>query len=158
LVNCTNATYSGTNNAATNNASGIFTVVGAGAHYLPSDSRFRSLGNTNVAILGELRRRTTTAPFVMVSNIISWNTNFIPVVPRSAGAPDLGWHAPVIDLAVNALIISNATQTVEAGTAIATFGNDGIRVHDGGGIVCRGSPTNMIHLCRFYAAQALSTN
>jgi hypothetical protein len=50
-------------------ATGVFTGVGKGEHYLPLTSPYRDYGVTNVQLLAELRALTTEAPSVLGADI-----------------------------------------------------------------------------------------
>lgn len=156
LVAVTNlGTFSGSHNATNSSDAGVFETIGGGRYYL-SGNTYRDIGTTNVAILSDIRQRTTYAPTVL-TNQITTSTNLSPIVARDDGHPDCGWHYFSVDFAVS-LIVSNATLKIDRGTSIATFGEYGIRVHDTAQLITEGWPLEPVNLSRNYALQEQSTN
>jgi hypothetical protein len=159
LVNVVNTnSFGGLSNEVTS-ASNVFQVLGAGAHYLATNTyRHRGTTNVNLGLLTDLRQRTTHAPRLLTNTVTS-NTWLTPVTPRSTDAPDLDWLYPAVDYAASVFTLSNsATVNVTFGTVIASFGSCGLWILDGSQLVCEGTPRQCIHFVPFYAVQELSTN
>ena len=122
-----------TNYTATVTASsGIFQPVGAGYCYLATNSIYHNAGTTNInaGILADIATKTTYPPIVYSNVIISANTTFSPQAWRDTGAmPDLGYHYDPLDYVFAGLWPTNATVTINPGTAIGiaeTGGYQGI--------------------------------
>lgn len=151
-----------TASVVTNSSSpSVFSIVGAGAHYLLPGSPYRDVGTTNLSstLLADLKQRTTWPPMMFESNSqITVSTTLYPVAQPDTDIPDLGFHYPRADYGVDYLQISNATVTVPSGTVIATFGQEGIIVRDNASLICSGTPFAPVHFTRFSAIQELSTN
>jgi len=143
-------------NAVYTASGGVFQSVGAGSHYLANNT-YRNLGTTNVAILSELRQRTTYPPIVL-SNTISVNTTLQPQAQRDADLPDIGYHYDAVDWALNTLAVTNATLTLTNGVAVATFGDIGLWLRERSRLVSEGTALARNHISRYNTVQEQSTN
>ena len=133
---------------------GVFRAVGAGHHYLLESSPYRNAGSVSInsGLLAQLKKKTTSAPQVL-SGTITVDTVLSPVVERDQDLPDLGYHYDPIDYAINLLTISNATLTVTNGVRLATFGDHGFWVREGGHLVSEGTPVEPNRVFRHYSTQ-----
>ena len=124
------------------NALGIFQAVGAGNYYLAAGSTNRGAGTTNINadLLAALQKKTTYPPLVLSNVTASVSTNLTPQAQRGGGTPDLGYYYDPIDYLTCWFTVSNATLTVDSGTAIACYRDTGIWIADGSSIVSRGTP------------------
>lgn len=165
LVNVTNngAWFgSGTGNQAVSGA-GIFTSVGAGAHYLPTLSPYRGVGTTNInAALAKVLDVSTVDPPIILTNRYTNAVVFAPHVQRGRAATESGyasgyWYPP-IDFCISGVVVSNATALLTNGVVIATFGDVGMAAHDSAAIVSGGTPLKRNHICRYNTVQEQGTN
>jgi len=158
LANVTNSSsYSGSGNS-TQTGSSIFQTVGEGAHYLASGSTLRNAGTTtiNSTLASELKRKTTYPPIVMANQWVTMNTTLSPQAQRDTDTPDIGYHYDPLDYAIGTALLSNATLTVNAGTAVGIFStnqNYGIGFYSGGNLFSEGSPTNLNRFVAFNTVQ-----
>jgi hypothetical protein len=165
LIGVTNlVSYTGTGVATNLSDVGIFQTVGAGAHYLATNSPYRDAGTTNISPLlqADLRKRTTYPP-TLIGGSITADTTLNVTAMRDTDLPDLGYHYDPLDYAANRLWISNATLTVTEGVAIAgyaTNSNEYLAVlAENGSLICEGSASRPNHLVAFYNVQeAANTN
>lgn len=135
----------------------VFRTVGAGGFYLAGD-QWRNAGTTNIdpAFAAELKRSTTYAPIVL-TGLITAPSRLDPQAGLDRDLPDLGYHYPPIDYAVGSLTITNTGKlTLGAGVAVASFGNHGLRVENGGLILAEGTPLAPVRLFRYNVAQEQS--
>jgi hypothetical protein len=107
-------------------SSGIYQTVGAGSYYLAEGSTNRGWGTTNIplSVLEDLQTLTTWPPTTNYINVtIATNLTLSPQAPRDTNGStvDLGWHYCPLDHAVD-IFATNATLTVQPGTALATLG------------------------------------
>jgi RHS repeat-associated protein len=155
LVAVTNSSISGLSNAVLSSDAGVFQTVGAGGHYLGHESPYRDAGATNISpgMKADLSRLTTRPPQVL-TNVITTNTVFAPMVDRDTDRPDLGYHYPVVDFAMNSVVITNqASVTIEPGVAIAAFGEAAFCLEDCAELICEGDALNRIQFTRFNSVQ-----
>jgi hypothetical protein len=170
LTNClfvvTNAgAYTGANNAS-NTSSSVFSVVGAGAHYL-ADATYPGLGTTNLNtnLLAEIRSRTTQPPLTITNGFLAADTT---LNPRSAlrytnnAFPDLGFHYPILDHVLGLVAMTNVQLSINPGAAvglaIAEPGNYALMLADGAKLLVEGSPTNLARLIRPHLVQEQANN
>ena len=120
-----NVRWTGTGVETNLNDAGIFQTVGAGAHYLADPSPYRDAGTTNIqaALRADLRQRTTYPPLVIAPSGYYYGVSqtWFPRAARDTDAPDLGYHYDPLDYAISAIYLTNATITVQPGTAIGVF-------------------------------------
>jgi len=150
-----NVAWSGSNVETNLDDAQVFTTVGAGAHYLAAQSPYHAAGTTNVALLADLKNRTTCAPIVLTSDITN-DTLLSAQAGRSYGSPDLGYHYDPLDFIVSQIAVSNASLTLQMGTAMGVYGaagNYGLVLLDGARIVSEGSPTNLNRIVRYNLVQ-----
>lgn len=159
-------TYSGANNASNTTSSSVFTVVGAGAHYL-SGTAYRGLGTTNInaSLLSEIRARTTQPPLLSTNGSIVADTVLNPRATLRYGAgasPDIGFHYPILDHVLGSISMTNAQLTVAAGTVvgltISAPGNYALLLAGGARLVAEGSPTNLVRMPRCHLVQEQANN
>ena len=85
LVAVTNAgTFASNSVSIVSTTNGIFQIVGAGAHYLATNSPYRNAGTANInpTLLSALQKMTTYPPVVYSNITISVATNFSPQAQR----------------------------------------------------------------------------
>ncbi len=120
-----NVLWTGTGVETNLSGAGIFQTVGAGAHYLADPSPYRDAGTTNIqaALRADLRQRTTYPPLVIAPAGYYYGVSqtWFPRAARDTDLPDLGYHYDPLDYAISAIYLTNATITVEPGTAIGVF-------------------------------------
>src|SRR5439155_43079 len=126
LVAVTNtASYSGANNASNTTPANVFQTVGAGAHYLFTNSSYLNLGTTNInpGLLSALKLRTVLAPVLVASNQIIGNTTMVLSVNalRDTNSPDLGFHYEPLDFLIGQGYFTNSTIILTNGATIGTF-------------------------------------
>ena len=158
LVAVTNTgTFISNSVSITNNSAGVFLVVGAGAHYLATNSLYRNIGTTNInpVLLGALHKMTTYPPVIYSNISIAVATNFTPQAQRDTDTPDLGYHYDPIDYIADSLTITNAPLTVTNGAVIANYNRNGIQLQTGSSIVSMGSPLAPNRFIRYQAVQEL---
>ena len=137
-------------------SAGVFASVGEGDHYLAAGSPYRNVGTDQIdsALLGDLAELTTYAPLVYESEILTSATEWWPVVERDTANPDLGYHYPALDYAVNNLQAKNGgTLTIRPGTAVGVFGYLGLVAEDYGTLDLEGTATKRITLAHYVAVQ-----
>jgi hypothetical protein len=127
------------------NDAGVFQTVGAGSHYLATNT-YRGLGTTNVLsaeLLAELRQKTTWPPLVMSNVVISNNTTLGPYAYRDTNIStlDLGYHYDPLDYIMDACTVTNATLSFTNGVGIGYFSDAvGALFLDGSALVSVGTP------------------
>ncbi len=141
----------------TNDDGGIFQTVGAGAHYLATNSLYRGAGTTNVdpTLLADIRTKTTYPPMVYSNVTITSNVTLGLQAPRDTNAtPALGYHYDPIDYITETYGVTNATLTIASGTVIACYNdNAGIWLQDGSSIVSVGTPLTPNRFVWYLAVQ-----
>ncbi len=160
LVLVTNAgSYTGLSNRTITAASGVFTSVGAGYHYLAAGSTNRNAGTTNInaALLANLKKLTTYPPLVCSNLTFSTATNFNPQLgirdTSTNDLPDIGYHYDPLDYLINNLSLTS-TLTLTNGVAVAVHGNYGINLSASTGkVVSHGTPNNLNVLTRYQTVQ-----
>jgi hypothetical protein len=166
LVNVTNlGTVSLTTNYTVTTTNNVFQTVGAGAHYLATNSIYRDAGTTNIpaALAARLRKTTTYPPLVIapVGGYYGVSQTLSPRCGWDTDAPDLGYHYNPIDYALSFVYLTNATITVEPGTAIAFFNptnisSYGIALGEGGRLLCQGNANAKINLTQYATVQEMA--
>ncbi len=165
LVNVTNlGSVSLTTNFTVTTTSNIFQTVGAGAHYLADPSPYRDAGTTNLpATLAARLRKTTTYPPLIIAPVGGYYGVSQTLTPRSGldtDTPDLGYHYNPIDYAFSFIYLTNATITVEPGTAIAVFNTTnsstyGLAMGQGGRFLAAGRADNKINVTHYATVQEM---
>ncbi len=147
----------------TDSGASVFTVIGAGAHYLPASSSHRGAGTTNInpTLAASLKTLTVDAP-VIVTNRYTNSVTFLPQAQRGKAAGEIGysvgyWYPPV-DYCFGGVVVTNATALLTNGVAVAGFGEIGVRVENGGALASEGTPFNRNHILRYSAVQEQSAN
>ncbi len=127
-----------------------------GGYYLREDSPFAGAGITNLAagLIGDLARRTTTPPEIMVADDHDDSFTLQQEPIREGMPPDLGYHYAAVDYVIDAVTVNNCTLSIDQGTvlaltsALSTAPNYipfwGIRVNPGGRLRVNGVPTNHV--------------
>ncbi len=114
--------------AKLSSASGIYKIVGAGGHYLATNSPYHNAGTAGISpsMLTNLTQRTTYPPIVYTNVAFRAATNLAPRAVRdSTGTPDYGYHYDPLDYAFSGSdLYSN--MTIAAGTAIAYVEGSGV--------------------------------
>lgn len=155
LVLVTNATsFTSVNNRTNGAASGVFTNVGSGFHYLVAGSTNRNVGTTNInaALLAQLKALTTYPPLVYSNVTIAAATNWTIQAHRDTSTndlPDVGYHYEPLDYCVSG-VNASSTLTLTNGVAVGIFGPYGFQ---GGTVVSVGTPTNYNHIALYSAVQ-----
>ena len=155
LISVTNGvSYTGANVETNLSSVGIFESVGSGYHYLNTNSPYRDAGTTNIdpTLWADLKKRTTYPPVILTNKVTS-DTTLSMEVQRDTDTPDLGYHYAPIDFAFDTLTVTNATLTVQQGTALAMYGTTGIWLQDNSQLIAEGSPTNRVHFLRYVNVQ-----
>lgn len=136
-------------------AAGIFQTVGAGSHYLVAGSTNRDVGTTNISasLLAALTQKTTYPPLVYSNLTLTTNVTLSIQAPRDTNTPDLGYHYDALDFIAHYCAITNATITVEAGTAVACYNDVGLWLQDGTTITSIGTPLLPNRFTRYSAVQ-----
>ena len=122
---------------------GVFQTVGAGHHYLATNSPYRNAGTTGISpfLLAELRQKTTIPPVLYSNTTFTTATVFSPQVQTDTNSnPDLGYHYDPVDYLVSSCTVSNATLTVTNGAIVASYGQHGLQLLNGSQLVSIGSP------------------
>ena len=134
---------------------GVFQTVGAASHYLADQSPYRNAGTTNIdsTLLADLRKKTTYPPLVYSNVMLSADMTLGPQAQRDTDAPDLGYHYDPLDFVLKGVFLTNATLQLLSGTAVATFGQYGISVHNGSHLISEGTPTSLNHIARYNMVQ-----
>ncbi len=137
-------------------STGIFQTVGAGNYYLAASSTNRNAGSANVNsnLLIRLAQTTTYPPIVYSNVFISTNLTLDPQAQRDSDVPDLGYHYDPLDYIVDVLWLTNATLTVNAGTAVACYDTaGGLVIPDGSTINSFGTAASPNWFTRYYSVQ-----
>jgi hypothetical protein len=163
LISVTNQLlYEGANVVTSLDETGFFQTVGSGAHYLAAGSTNRNAGTTNINsdLLASLRNRTTYPPIVL-TNHITGDTTLTVQAQRDTDTPDLGYLYDPLDFVASQIAVTNATLTLQAGTALGLFGASnapGILLLDGGKLISEGTPDNLNRITRYNLVQEELTN
>ncbi len=136
----------------------IFQTVGAGGFYhLNGTYRGNGTTNINATLATELKSLTTYPPVVMSNVVVNCELTLGLRVPRNTGLPDRGYHYQPIDVAACQVTITNAaTLLLTNSTAIATFGDAGLVLENGGALIAEGTPLNPVRLFRYNLLQEQS--
>lgn len=148
-------TYTGDHTTQLASDAGVFASVGAGANYLAADSPYRAAGTEaiNAMLLAELRAWGTTREPAVWTTPITTDTVWEPLIERSAGPPDLGYHYPALDYALSGVSLTNATLTLTNGVAVAVYGASGLTITGAGKLQGEGTPGRLNRLVRHSAVQ-----
>lgn len=149
----TNSTY------FLSNDTGLFQIVGAGAHYLVDDT-YQNAGTTNIAPaqLAELQTKTVYPPVVVPAGWFTNDYTFFPQAQRddSGSTVAIGYHYDPLDYALN-IAVSNAALTVLPGTALAMYGNYyGMGLWSGAILTSLGTATSPNYIVRYNTVQEQS--
>jgi hypothetical protein len=138
-----------------NDDTGLFQTAVAGAHYLADSSPYRNAGTTNInsSLIASLRQKTTYPPIVYSNVIFAADTVFFPQAQRDTDAIDLGWHYDPLDWALAVVQVTNSTLQLLPGTALGTYGTDGLALYSGANMVSVGSPTALNRIVRYNMVQ-----
>jgi hypothetical protein len=134
---------------------GIFQTVGAGAHYLATNSLCRNAGTTNVdpLALADIAAKTTYPPVFFSNVTVAVNTTLSPQAQRDTDTPDLGYHYDPVDYLLDYYVITNGTLTLANGVAVASYNDAGLLVKGSSSMVSVGSPLYPNWLVRFSSVQ-----
>jgi hypothetical protein len=143
----------------TNDPGGIFQTVGAGSHYLATNSPYRNAGTTNLNtdLLGALKKQTTYPPVLITTNLTG-NTVLAPQAARDTDLPDLGVHFNPLDFVVSARPVS-ASLVLTNGVALGVYGTStgyGLGLNPGS-LVSEGAPLALNRIVRYNTVQEQST-
>jgi hypothetical protein len=167
LTNCllisvtNNVLYTGTNVVRSLDDTGFFQTVGASSHYLSSGSTNRNAGTTNInpGLLATLSKKTTYPPIVL-SNAITTDTTLTAQAQRDTDTPDIGYHPDPLDYVASQIAVTNATLTLQTGTALGVYGSSsapGLVLLDGGKVISEGAPDNLNRIVRYNLVQEQAT-
>ncbi len=145
---------SNTDSVILSSSSGVYDSVGAGDYYLPATSPYKDDGTDaiDVSLVAELRKRTTSAPVEITSDITE-DTTWGQVADRDIGNVDLGYHYPVIDYLSTQRRLDSSDLTILPGVVLATGGYEGIRIFEGSKIFSQGSINNPVVITHYYNVQ-----
>jgi hypothetical protein len=136
-----------------------FQTAAGGNYYLPANSPYRHAGMANVdqALLADLARKTTQAPAVYSNLTITANTTLSPQAQcDSTYALDPGYHYDPLDCVLSAVILSNATLTVQPGTVVGVYPDMhgyALTLAAGANIQCLGTAENPVRIPQIKAVQ-----
>ena len=160
LVAVTNAgTFSSNSVYSVSSPSGIFQSLGAGTHYLATNSVYRNAGTTNInpVLLAQLTNLTTYPP-LWLTNTFTNATTFCPVVQRETGdAPDIGWHYEALDYLASCAV-SNAVLTFTNGVALGYYNSAGVNARESSQVVSQGTPNQKNYFAYFLLVQEQPIN
>ncbi|MHB1309084.1 MAG: hypothetical protein ACYC23_18555, partial [Limisphaerales bacterium] len=150
--------YTGDHTTVLPNDTGVFASVGAGANYLVVGSPHRGVGTgaINATLLNELRAWGATQPPAVWTTTLTTDTVWEPLVERSAGQPDLGYHYPALDYAVSGVTLNNVRLTLTNGVAVAVYGTSGLKLTASAKLASGGTPMLLNRLVRHNAVQEQS--
>jgi Fibronectin type III domain len=132
-----------------------FQSAGAANYYLANGCAFANAGTTNIdsVLLAALKQKTTCPPLVYTNVTFSVNTNLSAQAQRDTDTPDFGYHYDPLDYLVDKLTVTNATLTVNSGTAIAGYNEPGILLQTRSTLVLTGTPLAPDWLVRYQSVQ-----
>lgn len=135
----------------------LFFANGQGAYYLREESPFFGVGTTNIpaSLKNELAQRTTIPPTVFSDDLISARALSQRLI-RDTDTPELGYHYPTVDYAINGATVNSCTLNIDQGTVLGLFGGNwewGIRLNPGGRLNVNGVPTNRVVFAHLEAVQ-----
>ena len=129
-------------------ATGIFTTVGSGQHYLASNI-YRNQGIANVSIGSALTKLTTFPPVVITGGSISVPTILAPQAQRDVDAPDLGYHYPPLDYCIKESSLTS-TLLLTNGVAFGVYGESGLTLSSSAAkIISEGKPDQLNRIVRY---------
>ena len=140
----------------------LFQTAGAGSYYLATNSPYRGTGTPNIspAMLSELGQKTTWPPIVYYIPGVFFSTslNLFPQASRDTNSsPDLGYHYDSLDYVFGSTFITNATITVNAGTAIGIFStnfyNYGLTIANNAQLLSHGAPNKLNRIVEYNTVQ-----
>jgi hypothetical protein len=165
LINVTNlGVVSLTTNFTVVTTNNPFQTVGAGAHYLADPSPYRDAGTTNIpATLAARLKKTTTYPPLVIDppgGFYGVSQTFFPRAARDLDLPDLGYHYNPLDYALARVYLTNATFTVEPGTAIGFFNPTnisgyGLWLNQDARLIANGKADAKVHLTQYATVQEM---
>ncbi len=140
----------------------VFQTVGAGSHYLATNSAYRNIGTTNVPaeLLADLRKATTYPPIVLgPANPYTNNLDLTPQAQRDTDSIDLGYHYYPLDYVIGGLNLTNATLTASNGVALGTRSVDsfGIGIGTAAHFYSEGTPDRPNQIVRYNLVQEQAT-
>jgi hypothetical protein len=165
-LNLTNSIIRGTigggatlnTNAVVINPSGpLFQTAGSGSYYLTNGSVYRNAGTTNftLALLTEIKTKTTYPP-ILYSNIsFSVSTNLGVQAQRDTDTPDFGYHYDPLDYLLLSPVIQ-ASMTITSGVALG-FSGAGFDFTYGGQFTSQGHADNLSRLVWYNTVQEQAT-
>ena len=138
-----------------------FQTVGAGSYYLTNGCRFSNAGTTNIdsTLLSILQQKTTYPPIIynVPGVYFSTSLNLFPQAQRDTDVPDLGYHYDPLDYIFGTIYVTNATITVNPGTAIAVYGTNsgtyGFGMAANAQFLCQGSPNSLARVVEYNTVQ-----
>jgi hypothetical protein len=143
-----------------NNPSGtIYQTVAAGNSYLANSSPFRNAGITTIdsGLLADLRTRTTYPP-IQLTGTASADVTLSPVIVRDTDTPDIGYHYPAVDYALQGYTVSGRNVKITPGTALIAIADTGLWITAGTQLKCQGLAEAPIEFAPYYLIQEQSVN
>lgn len=134
---------------------GIYQAAVAGAYYLAPGGASQVSAATNIhpVLRSDLRRLTTEPPVVNYESLFAVDTTLAPQAQRDFSASIIGYHYAPLDFLLCRAWLTNATLRVLPGTAIGTFGADGLTLRSNARLVCEGRADNPIRIARYNLVQ-----
>jgi hypothetical protein len=154
----TAGSYSGAFNHVYASDQGIFQTAGAGAHYLAQGTREKGTPNLHQVFFDEMKSRTTVPPIVVTDDFANTSVVWRPVVERNGSNPDIGYAYPAVDYLIKEVDVTNGSLVLTNGVVVASCGDYGIQLLDGGHLHSTGTPLKPNRIVRHYAIQENRVN
>ncbi len=113
---------------------GAFLGEGGAAFYL-ADPALQDAGTLDIdqGLLAELRKRTTAGPEEYLNTSISYPTTLTPLGLGDTGAPDLGYHYPILDYVFGNVTLTS-TLTLQDGVVVGLRGIPALTTGNGANV------------------------
>lgn len=150
-------------NCSVINPSGsLFQIAGGAGYYLTNNSVYRDAGTTNIspALTALLKAKTTYPPIVYITPGVYFYTNlnlYAQALRDTNNMPDLGYHYDPLDYIFSPIFITNATITLNAGTAVGLFMTNGYSygfgLSDNSQLISQGAPNSLNRIVGYNTVQ-----
>lgn len=148
------------------NGSGVYLIAGGGSYYLaPNTLQYMGVSNTSFRITADIATKTTYPPIIynVPNAVFSTSLDLYPQAQRdSNGNPDLGYHYDPLDYIFGGMYVTNATITLNQGTAIGIYCTNiyfyGLAFAENASLVCSGSPDKLVHIAQYNIVQERSVS
>ena len=147
-------------------ATPIYEPAGGGSFYLTNNSPCHNAGTANInpALLADLATKTTYPPVIYnVPGVYYTNSlNLFPQALRDTNSsPDLGYHYDPLDYLIGSMYVTNATITMNPGTAVGMFAayadyGFGIAIANNAHFNGLGAPSNPVKIVQYNTVQELT--